>query len=142
MKNPHKATGALLRERHPIEGPFRSYRYRMPHVKPLPVIKRVMKAEAKLTIDQKFQNLKAKWLMEMGTSSSLSDLFLHPAYQQIIGIGPAAVPSLLRELRWEPHLWFWALMAITGENPAAAIAPQDVDDATEAWLEWGKGILQ
>lgn len=43
---------------------------------------------------------------------------MHPAYQQIIGMGEKALPLILRDLRDRPtgH-WFWALNAITGEEP-------------------------
>jgi hypothetical protein len=48
---------------------------------------------------------------------------------------------ILEELREDPDHWFDALTAITGENPVRE--EYDFDEATEAWLEWGrkKGIL-
>ena len=36
----------------------------------------------------------------------------HPAYQQIISMGEAALPLILRELERNKDHWFLALMAI------------------------------
>lgn len=68
----------------------------------------------------------------------------HPAYRQIIGLGPAVLPLLLRDLRETGRFWFPALHAITGENPVPDEATGDVRRMTEAWLEWGrqKGLLE
>lgn len=41
---------------------------------------------------------------------------MHPAYQQIIGMGPAVVPLLLNDLVRTRSHWFWALRAITGKT--------------------------
>jgi hypothetical protein len=60
---------------------------------------------------------------------------MHPAYQRIIGLGAPGLPLILRRLADEPGQWFWALTAITGEDPAAG--QSTVDDAAAAWLSWG-----
>ena len=59
-------------------------------------------------------------------------------YQRIIGIGMPAVPLILRELEREPHHWFWALEAITEQNPVPAEALGKTNDMARAWLDWGK----
>ncbi|PWU20449.1 MAG: hypothetical protein C5B50_03840 [Verrucomicrobia bacterium] len=61
---------------------------------------------------------------------------LHPAYQRIIGFGPVAIPLILRELEREPAHWFWALNAISGEDPAPE--GSTFDEAAAAWLKWGR----
>lgn len=61
---------------------------------------------------------------------------MHPAYQRIIGLGPRAVPLILRELQKTRGHWLWALNAITGEDPAPPAATYS--EAVDAWLEWGK----
>ncbi|MEG3863286.1 hypothetical protein [Microcoleus sp. herbarium12] len=64
---------------------------------------------------------------------------MHAAYQRIIGMGPAVVPLILRDLEQKPDHWFWALRAITGDNPVAK--PEKCDRMklmTQAWIEWGK----
>jgi hypothetical protein len=85
-------------------------------------------------VEQKFQRLAAVWRAETGHLSSTTKMFNHPAYQEIIGLGPAVVPSLLRDLQQEPEHWFAALRAITGAQP---VAPEDrgqIDKMADAWL--------
>jgi len=65
-------------------------------------------------------------------------MFLIPSYQQIIGLGPSAIPLILRELENEPGHWFWALAALTGENPAGQGAVGNVEAMRQAWLQWGR----
>jgi hypothetical protein len=59
-------------------------------------------------------------------------------YQQIIGMGKDVLPYILEELQREPDHWFWALEAITQENPVAPEAAGRVRQMAEAWIEWGK----
>ena len=63
---------------------------------------------------------------------------MHPAYQQIIGMGEEALPLILEELSRRPGHWFWALKAITGEDPVPAEHAGEVPEMTRAWLEWGR----
>jgi hypothetical protein len=90
------------------------------------------------TVEEKFQRLAAVWRAETAYFSSTTQMFGHPAYQEIIGLGPAVVPSLLRDLQKEPDHWFAALRTITGAQP---VAPEDrgrIDKMAEAWLRWAK----
>src|SRR5947207_10431415 len=48
-----------------------------------------------------------------------TEIALHPAYQQIIGMGKEAIPLILEELQREEDHWFWALKSITGDDPVA-----------------------
>jgi len=51
-------------------------------------------------------------------------------------MGTPVVPLILLELKRQPDHWFWALVAITGQNP---VSPEsNFDRAVETWLEWGK----
>jgi len=59
-------------------------------------------------------------------------------YQEIIGMGKPAVPLILEELQNEPDQWFWALEAITSENPVPPEAAGQVRLMAEAWINWGK----
>lgn len=87
------------------------------------------------TPEQEFPELAEQWRRDTRFSSSLVEMVLHPAYQRIIGLGGAALPLLLRELQREPDHWFWALRAISGEDPAASTST--IDDARDGWLKWG-----
>lgn len=85
-----------------------------------------------------FVELGDQWLAETGAQSSLAKQYAHPAYQRIVGLGPAAVPLLLRELEAEPNYWFHALRAITGEDPVTQEARGNLRAMTDAWLAWGR----
>ena len=62
---------------------------------------------------------------------------MHPAYQQIIGLGERALPLIFQELRREPDHWFWALAAITGKNPVPEEDAGDLEAMANDWLSWG-----
>ncbi len=93
---------------------------------------------AALDAAERFHRLADDWRLGTRGTSSLTDLILHPAYQQVIGLGPVAVPLILRELEANPAHWFWALFSITGENPVPPEAAGDLDRMTAVWLEWGR----
>ena len=85
-----------------------------------------------------FYNLVEEWKQDIEFESSLTRMILHPAYQRIIGLGENALPLIFNELRQDPDYWFWALSAITGEDP---LAPKDMGSLkkmTEAWLRWAE----
>jgi hypothetical protein len=70
--------------------------------------------------------------------SNIAKKCTHPAYQHIIGMGRSAVPCILQDLKESQDDWFWALTAITGENPIAKEIAGDVKKMTEAWLQWAR----
>ena len=65
----------------------------------------------------KFFKLKTEWEEDTAFFSSDTDIALHPAYQQIIGMGKKAIPLILSEMKKKRGQWFWALKSITGEDP-------------------------
>jgi hypothetical protein len=88
------------------------------------------------SIESKFRALADRWRKETRHSSSVNRMAMHPAYQQIVGMGHDALPFILRELEKTRGHWLWALYAINGED----IAPEGstFDEAVDAWLEWGR----
>lgn len=94
------------------------------------------------SLPTRFQQLVHRWKQEAGPSSSVETLAMHPAYQRIIGLGPDAVPLLLAELEREPDHWFWALRAITGENPVLPEHRGKLRLMADDWLAWGKQYLK
>jgi hypothetical protein len=86
---------------------------------------------------ERFNELLSEWKEECGFTSSVTKLILHPAYQQIIGLGSEAVPLILRELEKSPDHWFWALSAITGADPVSPSDKGRIKKMAEAWIRWG-----
>lgn len=91
------------------------------------------------TIPEKFQRLTSVWRAETAYVSSSSDLVAHPAFQELVGMGPAVIPLLLREVENRtPGHWHRALRRITGTDPVPPADKGDIDKAAVAWLRWGR----
>lgn len=88
--------------------------------------------------DTKFHMLKKNWEIETSMLSSITARAMHPAYQQIIGMGQKVVPLILAEMTMKPGLWFWALKSITGADPVRAEDRGHIKRMTAAWMAWGK----
>lgn len=86
----------------------------------------------------RFEMLAAQWREQAGPLSSSTDRAMLPAYQTIIGMGETALPFILEEMRNRGGHWFWALRAITGENPVPPEHRGNVEAMTEDWLQWGR----
>jgi hypothetical protein len=93
---------------------------------------------AKFDTRKRFQQLMAQWKEKSLHLSNTAQMAMLKPYQQIIGMGLPVVPLILEELRREPDHWFWALEAITQENPVPKEALGMVRPMAEAWVDWGK----
>jgi len=89
-------------------------------------------------VEQRLRRLEAAWLDAVGYSSSSTELRNHPAFQEIIALGEAAVPLMLRDLEERPRLWVWALPRITGADPVPPADRGNIAKISEAWLRWGR----
>ncbi len=96
----------------------------------------VSKQQAEMV--QKFAALASEWELEVAGCSFVAEKYSHPAYQQIIEMGPAVIPLLLRELEIKPNHWFEALRAITGANPIQPEQRGRIKQMAQAWLNWGR----
>jgi hypothetical protein len=85
-----------------------------------------------------FATLVAEWKRKSRFMSDTRRMVVLEPYQRIIGLGRPAVPLLLEELQREPGWWFWALEAITGQNPIPPGVGGQLEKMTDAWLEWGR----
>jgi hypothetical protein len=92
----------------------------------------------KYDLRERFRQLAAEWKEKSGYLSNTAQMAMLKPYQQFIGMGERAVPLILEELQREPDHWFWALEAITQENPVPPEAAGKVAAMARAWVEWGK----
>jgi hypothetical protein len=90
------------------------------------------------TVREKFALLAEVWKTERGPQSSIAKMAMHPAYQQIIGLGRDAVPVLLEEMERRPSHWAWALRAITGADPVPEESRGKLVETAQAWIKWGR----
>jgi len=90
-----------------------------------------------------FHALAKKWQRETAIYGNLSKIVMHSAYQRIMAMGKGVVPLILEELSKKKSHWFWALHNLVPEGTDPAEGTTTIDEATHAWLEWGKeqGIL-
>lgn len=107
-------------------------------------IKRVLELE-QVEAEERFSILKQKWLSETRFLSSATTICTKQEYQEIIGMGKLAIPFMLRDFtNGELNHWFWALTAITGENPITEDIAGDMQKMADVWIDWGKnqGIIE
>lgn len=98
-------------------------------------------SQAGSRVERKFKELADQWRKETEHSSLILEISMHPAYQRIIGLGEEVIPLLLKELsqrKNEPEHWFWALSALTGQNPISEQHRGNLVEMGKSWLEWGE----
>lgn len=89
-------------------------------------------------VAKRFKALAERWVSETAHHSMMSNIVMHRSYQEIIGLGRDALRPILRELSIERNHWFWALRAISGEDPVPAADIGRFDEIRRAWLQWGR----
>jgi len=89
-------------------------------------------------IEEEFSELSRQWKRDNRSSSSTTVIAMHPAYQRIIGMGTPALRLILRELSGQLDHWFWALRAISGEDPVPESHRGKLRLMAADWLEWGR----
>ena len=87
---------------------------------------------------KRFRILADQWKRRTLHLSSVMAMAEDPAYQEIIAMGEAAVPLILKELERDLDHWFFALSRITGANPIPKASAGKVREMAEAWLSWGR----
>jgi hypothetical protein len=90
------------------------------------------------SIEQRFRRLESQWNAETAHLSSTSKIVGNAAFQEIIGMGPAVIPYMLRDLKERPRLWVWALQKITGVDLVPDGERGGIAELSQAWLHWGK----
>jgi hypothetical protein len=90
------------------------------------------------TLEERFRRLESLWTAETGHLSSTSKIVNHPAFQEILGLGPEVMPFMLRDLEARPRLWVWALPRIAGVDPIPESDNGNIAKMSQAWLRWAK----
>lgn len=88
--------------------------------------------------ETRFLTLKKEWEDNTAYLSSMTKIVMHPAYQQIIGMGQIAIPLIFSAMGKNPDHWFWALRSITGKDPVLPEHRGRLKQMTEDWLKWGR----
>lgn len=88
------------------------------------------------SLRERFNALADSWIVETRLSSSVSETCMHPAYQQIIGLGSDVLPLILEDVESGELHWGWALQALTGHDAAAGA--KTLPEARDAWIRWGR----
>ena len=86
-----------------------------------------------------FERLADEWERDTWFVGNIGPYLKHPAYLQIIGMGPAAVPWLLARLTagGSGH-WLVALWELSGANPVPPESRGRIREMVAAWQEWGR----
>jgi hypothetical protein len=90
------------------------------------------------TLEQRFRRLAAAWEKAVAYHSSSRIRENHPAFLEIIALGPAAVPLLLRDLQEHETHWFSALHRLTGADPVPEADAGNIPRMVQAWLNWAR----
>jgi hypothetical protein len=90
-------------------------------------------------IEQHVMRLLSWWRDETAYLSSSAGITEHPAYLELIALGPLALPFLFHDLErtGDGHL-SKALTAITGARPIPPEERGQVRKIAESWLRWAR----
>ncbi|MEI6622372.1 MAG: hypothetical protein WCP28_10740 [Actinomycetes bacterium] len=92
-------------------------------------------------VSRQFVALAHQWRSATCGGARAWDSYTHLTYQKIIGLGPQALPLLLRDSKENPMDWLWALVAIVGQDIAAGV--ETIEEAARTWRMWAvhEGII-
>lgn len=98
----------------------------------------VFTSDVKPGIRLRFNQLCTQWVDETSHYSAIPEIVLHPAYQQIIGMGEKALPLIFSRLKDKPEHWFWALKSITGVDPVKPENRGKINAMRDDWMDWAR----
>ena len=92
---------------------------------------------------RRFNELAHRWEEETAFMSSTHQAHRHPAYQQILELGPPVVRPMLERMQEQRGHWFSALHKITGESLVQENERGRIRQMELRWLDWGwqNGLL-
>lgn len=102
-------------------------------------VREIPQALPEETAEQRVRRLLASWREQTGFLSSSTARVAHPAYRELIALGPAALPFLFRDMQQtlDGHLSS-ALVAITGAQPVPPEEGGKIQKVAERWLAWAQ----
>lgn len=86
----------------------------------------------------RFKRLLMEWRKQTAHLSSIRAKVMVPQYLEIIGMGQAALPLILNELKQKRTYLFPALRAITGIDPVKKEDRGNLKLMANSWIEWGR----
>lgn len=84
----------------------------------------------------RFYELVKRWRRETLVISSIDQAIAHEAFQEIVEMGGAVVPLIIREIKTRPDLLVAALPMITREDPVSEQSRGDVVAMATDWIDW------
>src|SRR5438067_6852971 len=97
-----------------------------------PSVESTLPVQPAETLEDRFRRLAAAWHKAVAHHSSTTVRNNHPAYREIISLGPEVVPLLLRDVEENHTPWFCALREITGADPIPASASGNIPQMAQA----------
>ena len=88
------------------------------------------------SIKDKIDGLEEAW-NEYNYGKPFTD-YNHFTYYQIIGLGPFALPILLKKVEEGSNHWFFAMRAIAGMYADTPDMRGNPRAARQAWIDWGR----
>lgn len=92
----------------------------------------------KQQIKKRFDFYNSLWKNETMFSSSISEITNNSAYRYIIGLGQEALPLIIKDFKTNDNHWFYALEALTGQNPIKENHKGIISLMKSDWLEWAQ----
>lgn len=93
-------------------------------------------------LEKRFNELVASRKRATQGLSNSEVILGHPAYLEILAMGPAAVPLILRDFERKGYHWYAALHQLTGARPYPP-GTRGRERMRQIWLAWGResGLL-
>jgi len=92
----------------------------------------------KQQLKKRFDFYNSIWKSETIFSSSITEITNNSAYRSIIGLGQKVIPFIIDDLKATDNHWFYALEALTGQNPIKENHKGIVPLMKNDWIEWAK----
>ena len=90
-------------------------------------------------LKRRFYKLKSQWKKDTCMYSLMDQIANHYAYQEIINMGPKAIPLIMNDLKKNgPQHWYTALATIVGASPILTAHRGCMHLMMEDWLNWWK----